>query len=162
MERVIITEQIINECENDEELCMVAFGQEEDRDLNYILGRTIEVPDECSEDYYLCVFDDQYGNMYYEVEVDGQKYNIPAKYFEKIFTVHEKKEGERNIEVYYNDSITLNGVSKISYTEHVFPGGESFYGYCIFNSNDYIMAQITVDNVLIFEKDNKYNRHILR
>lgn len=84
MEKVTITEQMIKECEEHEELCMVAFGQEEDRDLNYILGRTILVPDEPSEDFYLCVFDDQYGNMYYEVEVDGQKYNIPAKFFEEV------------------------------------------------------------------------------
>jgi hypothetical protein len=78
MERVTFTEQMIKECEEDEQLCLVAFGQEEDRDIRKLIGRTVEFKD----NDYLCVFDDDFGNVYGEVIIDGDKYNIPTKYFE--------------------------------------------------------------------------------
>jgi hypothetical protein len=80
MERVTFTEQMIKECAEDKQICMVAFGQEEMRDISVLIGRTVEF----KEDELLCVFDDEYGNMYIEVEIDGQRYNVPEKYFEKI------------------------------------------------------------------------------
>jgi hypothetical protein len=80
MEKVTFSEQMIKECENDEQICMVAFGQEEIRDIKDLIGKTIEF----TNDELVCVFDDEYGNMYIEVEVDSQRYNVPEKYFKKI------------------------------------------------------------------------------
>ena len=76
--KVTFTEEMIQECESDKEISMVAFGQEELRDISILVDKTIEI----SESDYLCEFDDEYGNLYFEIEVDGEKYNVPAKYFE--------------------------------------------------------------------------------
>lgn len=80
---------------------------------------------------------------------------------ENIIIVFERKEGERSIEVNYNDAITLNSVIKICYEKCVFSRGGNFYAYCIYDFNDNLMAQITVDNILNFEKDSRYNRYLL-
>jgi hypothetical protein len=80
MERVIFTKEMIEECENDEQLCLVAFGQEEIRDISELIGRTVDFKDE----EISCIFDDEYGNMYIDVEIEGKNYNIPEKYFKKI------------------------------------------------------------------------------
>ena len=74
--KLVLTNEMIEECKNDPGLSMVAFGQEEDRDISELLGRTIEVSK--SE---VCIFDDDYGNLYYEIEVDKNKYNIPVQFF---------------------------------------------------------------------------------
>jgi predicted nucleic acid-binding protein len=74
---VTITKELIKKCKSDAELKEVAFGQGEDRDLEYIIGSTIKV----SRDESYTLFDDEHGNDYLEVTVEGAKYNIPCNFF---------------------------------------------------------------------------------
>lgn len=99
-----ITNEVIVECTNDSQLSMVAFGQEEYRDLSILLGKYIYIDyDGTSAKVYItdkllnykdvpwdfeyfCWFDDEYGNEYYEIEYDGNYYNVPAQFFRDIAT----------------------------------------------------------------------------